>query len=435
MKPAVLALLMGLFASIAAAQGAPAPAPPEPLYPFIVVDSPPRFFTMRQVNQDFLSGYRLFARETNARLKPAVSFIVQGAASVLLLKTMTHEEGHQAILTGEGIESHSRDFLFMERAGYVDGVTDAALKNLRDTKFPTFIRLHTAGFESDYMLATREETLLSFEAERYDNLVVDYVLRKSALLIYFTEGLFKRNTDGPEEADELERDIVGNDLYGVIRHLFRPTMEYRRYTRLEDLTGEERQYLERVQWRTFLNLANANLIGIRNVRVSERLKVNVGLGHCMGPFGDFIDQKFWLDYRQKWHVSLYAREFENRDHWFFGAGGGIDQYPLARGLRITAMAHYWNQPVDLSFNTGIGKSGGAVDISGSYELVRRPRSALKSLSLDAGVVGKTAGFLPEEIALDGHVGVRFGLSVSLAPASQSRSEHARPLSGAGIGGV
>ena len=416
MNVAAVTLTMLLYASTVFAQaspGLPGAGQPDRTYPFIILDSPPHYFTMRQMNQDYLSGFRLFARAANAHLKPVVSFIVQGTASVLLLKTFTHEEGHQAILTGEGIESHSRDFLFMPRAGYVDGVTDEVLKNLRDTRFPTFIRLHTAGFESDYMLATREEALLSFDAENFDNLAVDYYLRKAGLILYFTEGLFKRNTDGSEEADELQRDVVGNDLYGVIRHLYRPTMEYHRYTRFEDLTAEEHLYLDRVQWRTLLNLANANLIGIANFKLSDNLKANFGLGHCMGPFGDFIDEKVWLDYRQKWNVSVYLREFENRDHWFFGAGGGISEYPLLRGLRVSAMVHYWSQPVGLSFNASTGKSGGAVDITGSYRVMSRQRSWLKSVSLDAGMVAKTAGFLPEETALDGHVGFRFGLSLTL----------------------
>jgi len=405
--------MMLLGASAAFAQDGPGPGERERDYPFIIIDSPPRLFTMRQVDQDYLSGYRLLARATNTHMKPADSFLVQGISCLFLLKTMTHEEGHRAILTGEGIESVSHPFFFSERAGYVDGVTDQALKNLRDTKFPTFVRLHTAGFESDYMLATREEALLSFEDERYKNLMVDYLFRKAALLIYFTEGIFKRDSDGPEEANELQRDIVGNDLYGVIRHLFRPTMEYRRYTRYSDLTDEEHQYLRRVQWRTFLNLANANVIGIRNFRLAGNVKANFGLGHCMGPFGDFVDQKIWLAYRQKLNVSLYLREFENRDHWFFGAGGGIDRYPLTRRLSVSAVVHYWRQPLNLSFNAVTGKSGGAVDVSGSYRLMVRQKSSLKYLSLDMGLIGKSAGFLPEETALDRHVGLRFGLSFGL----------------------
>src|SRR5438552_11761351 len=119
-----------LWASTAFAQDAPRPSTPERTYPFVIVDSLPRFFTMRQVDQDYLSGFRLFARESNTHMKPVVSFLVQGMASALMLDTMTHEEGHRAILTGEGIASAARSFLFMKRAGYVDGVTDAVLKNL-----------------------------------------------------------------------------------------------------------------------------------------------------------------------------------------------------------------------------------------------------------------------------------------------------------------
>jgi hypothetical protein len=413
MKRLAFSLLMLLSATAAHAQNDPESDASVKAYPFIIVDSPAHPFTMRQTDQDYLSGYRLFADSINKNLNPVAGYLIQGASCLFLLKTMTHEEGHRSVLRGEGISSGTRPFLFENRGGYVDGVTDLKLKNLRDTKFPTFARLHTAGFESDYMLATREETLLAFEDESYRNLVIEYLFRKAALIIYFTEGIFRRDTDGPEEADELKRDIVGNDLYGVIRHLYRPTMEFRRYTRYDDLTDEEHRYLQRIQWRTFLNLANANVIGIRNFRFTPNLKANFGFGHCMGPFGDFIDEKVWLDYRKKLKVNAYLREFENRDSWFFGMGAGINEYPLARRLSVSATAHYWKQPLNLGFNTSTGKSGGALDMSGSYKFFVRHESCLKYLSMDAGLIYKTAGFLPEESALGNHFGLRLGLRFGL----------------------
>ena len=404
---------MFFSASVVAAQNDPNSAELERTFPFIIVDSPAHPFTMRQLDQDYLSGYRLFADAANQKLKPAYSYLIQGVSCLFLLKTLTHEEGHRAVLRSEGISSGTRPFFLENRGGYVDGVTDWTLQNLRDTKFPTFIRLHTAGFESDYMLTTREETLLSFEDESYKNLVVEYLFRKAALIVYFTEGIFKRDTDGPEETDELKRDIVGNDLYGVIRHLYRPTMAFRRYTRYNDLTDEEHRYLQRVQWRTFLNLANANLIGKRNFQLTNNLKGNIGLGHCMGPFGDFIDEKLWLSYRQKLRLNAYIRQFENRDHWFLGAGAGINEYPLSRRVTISASAHYWKQPLGLSFNSGPGKIGGAVDISGSYKLLIKQKSCLRYLSADIGIISKTSGYLPEEAALDKKLGFRLGLSLGL----------------------
>jgi hypothetical protein len=407
---AVLILLTVASVTTMAAQGVPGTGESEKTYPFILRDSPARLFTIRQVDENSLSGFRLFSDVLNRNLSPVLSTVIQGAFGLLFFKTMTHEEGHRSILVGEDIGAVSHPFPFSERSGYVDGVTDAVLQNLRDTKFPTFIRLHTAGFESDYMLATREETLMSLGDESYRNLVVEYLLRKVAIVKYLTEGLFKHDTDGPEEADELRRDIVGNDLYSVIRHLFRPTMAYTRYTRYADLTDQERHYLLRVEGRTFLNLANANIIGVSNVRLSDDLRGNIGLGHCMGPFGDFIDEKLWLAYQNRVKVNAYLREFQNLDRWFFGAGLGLIDYPVAKRVAVSAMVHYWNQPVGLSFTEHAGRRGGAVDVTGRYKLLLRPDSQFRSLSLDLGLIYKSAGFLPEETALGEHFGVRFGLS-------------------------
>ena len=407
---AVLLLAIASTAALAA-QDTPGAGESEKSYPFILRDSPARLFTMRQFDQDYLSGFRLFSDMLNKNLSPALSYVIQGAFGILFFHTMTHEEGHRSILVGEDIGSVSHPFPFAERSGYVDGVTDAILQNLRDTKFPTFIRLHTAGFESDYMLATREETLMSLGDDSYRVLVVDYLLRKFALVRYFTEGIFRHDTDGPEETNELQRDIVGNDLYGVIRHLFRPAMAYTRYTRYADLTDQELGYLHRVEVRTFLNLANANIIGMGNFRLSDDLRVNVGLGHCMGPFGDFIDEKIWLVYKGKVKLNAYLREFENLDHWFFGAGVGINDYPVAKHVDVSVMVHYWNQPLNLSFTEQNGRSGGAVDVTGRYKLFLRPDSRLKYLSFDVNLIYKSAGFLPEEIALGEHFGVGFGVSL------------------------
>src|SRR5512138_1837791 len=315
-KRSLLLILALAWAAPLAGQDGPGASAKPREYPFILRDDPARLFTMRQLDQDFLSGYRLFADLVGKNFSPAVSAVIQGVFDYAFFKTLTHEEAHRSILVGLDIGAVSHPFPFEKRSGYVDGVTDAVLQNLRDTRFPTFIRLHTAGFESDYMVATREEALMSFGDDRPGNLLVEYLLRKVSIVRYFTEGLFHHDTDGPEEANELERDVVGNDLYGAIRHLFRPAMPYTRYTRLADLTGEERGYLRRVEWRTFLNLVNANVIGVSGFRLSPDLRVNIGLGHCLGPFGDFIDEKVWVAYRERIKISAYLREFQNLDRWF-----------------------------------------------------------------------------------------------------------------------
>ena len=92
-------------------------------------------------------------------------------------------------------------------------------------------------------------------------------------------------------------------------------------------------------------------------------------------------------------------------------GLGINDYPVSERLEVSAMAHYWNQPVDLSFTEQNGRSGGAIDVTGRYKLFLGHNSWLRTLSLDLGLIYKSFGFLPEEIAMGEHFGFRVGLSL------------------------
>jgi hypothetical protein len=258
-------------------------------YPFILEDSPPRLFTMRQFNVDFLSGYRLTSTMLRKNFKPWLSFATQAAVELFFFGPLTHEEGHRSILVQQNIGSISQPFFLSKRGGYIEGVTDATLEKLRNTNFPVFVRLYTAGLESDYLLTHREESLLAFNEDTYKTLRIDYIFRKVLMMHYYLIVFIKYDVDGKEETNELKRDIVGNDVYGQARHLFRPDMTFSRYTQYKDLTGEEINYVKKMGYRSLFNLVNLNLIGISNVGITENLRMNVGMGHALCPFGDFTD--------------------------------------------------------------------------------------------------------------------------------------------------
>ena len=383
------------------------------IYPFIIQDSPSQLFTIRQIDEDYLSGYRLCSGLLENKFSPAVKYAIQALSGFLFFIPATHEEAHRAILSSKNIGSSSRPFFFSERRGYVDGVSDATLKNLRDTDFPVYSRLHSAGLESDYMLTRREETLLTFEQEKYGNLAVEYLLRKAMILQYYLMGFFRLDVDGPEEADEQLRDIVGNDIYGNIRHLFRPAMTFQRYTRYADLTSEEVGYLHKMGYRSLLNLVNLNIIGIPNLRLSAETRMNIGLGHIMCPFGDYIDENIWFQYRKKLLLETYFREFQNRGKWFLAGGAGVNDFPLTGNFIASIHVHLWNQPENLGFNDVTGKFGGAVEWVGRYFFLSKKEHWKNAISLDLGLIYKTAGFLPEEIDMQEHFGIRFGTSIVL----------------------
>ncbi|MBN2699449.1 MAG: hypothetical protein JXR52_11550 [Bacteroidales bacterium] len=368
---------------------------------------------MRQVNQDYLSGYRLLARGLYAAFENDywADLVLVGVHSFFLMP-LTHEEGHRSVLTVQNIGSVSQPYFNKDGAAYVKGVTDQTLQELRDNNLPVYIRLHSAGLESDYMLTRRVESIGSFGLDAFQNVKWEYWLRKLAILQYYVSGLFRFEVDIEEEENELDRDIVGYDTYGAARHLYRPGMEFYRYTRYDELTGEEQKFVRRAGYRSLLNLLNPLIIGKTNFKITSDLMFNAGMGYTMAPFGDFIDENIWIKYRDL-NLQLYARQFQNRDSWFPGFGVCVTDLQLHNRVFATISGHFWNQPDDFNFNTGDSFNGGAIDIDVRFFFLNNRNAWLDGLSLDLGLIYKTAGFLPEEVNLDKHFGIRIGSTIRL----------------------
>ncbi len=377
-------------------------------YAFIMADSPGRLSSMRQSDQNYLSIYRMSARLLNDIVGLKTSALVQAIAGIITYP-ITHEEGHRAILTHEGVGSTSQPFFDLRGVAYVNGVTDQALINLRDAKLPVFIRLHTAGVESDYALAVRENSLMSWGMESLDVLWIEYFFRKTMTVSYYASGLLKSDAGIKEESDELKRDIVGHDIYGAIRHLHRPGMEYYRYTDYGDLTSEERRFANRVGWRSLLNLIDPMLLHKAGFTLGNGNRVNFMAGYGMAPFGDYIDEHFWFA-SKKIHMHAYLRQYENRSTWFPAMGADFANIRLAGNLYADLALHGWMQPEKLDFRTSSAAAGGAVDVSCKYRFMSGRRKGA-GISVNAGIVAKTSGFLQEEAALDEHVGFNIGASL------------------------
>ncbi len=382
-------------------------------YPVVIMDSPAQLFTMRQVNESYVSGYRLLARGLYAVTPDEkLADLIQVGVQSLFLLPLTHEEGHRSILTVNHIGSISQPYFNKDGAAYVNGVTDQTLKTLRDTDLPSFIRLHAAGLESDYMLTRRIETLASFGEDTFDHYKWEYWLRKASILQYYTMALIHYDIDIEEEDDERERDIVGHDIYGAARHLHRPAIDFYRYTRYDDLTKEEKDYVDRLAYRSFLNVLNPLVFGKTHFKLTPSTQINAGLGYTMAPFGDFIDETVWLKH-QNLQLKIYARQFQNKENWFPGVGIGLSDFPLLNSLSISIAGHLWQQPEQFDFTTAESFWGGAIDTRVQYFFKSKENLMLDAVSIDVGLLYKTKGFLPEELYLDEHFGIRLGTTIRL----------------------
>lgn len=378
-------------------------------YSFLLMDSPARLFSMRQFDESSLSIYRLGIGNLNKVVSQKASVLIQVCISGLFFVPLTHEEGHRSVLTHQEIGSISKPYFNKNLAAYVTGVSDNDLINLRNNNLPIYIRLHTAGLESDYAMLQREATLLNFQKESLDVLWIEYVLRKTSLVAYYAMGLFKSKFDLKEETNDLKRDIVGHDIYGAIRHLHRPDMEFHRYTDYKDLTNEEKKFAKRVGWRSLLNLIDPLLIGKTGFALSNGSTINFALGYGMAPFGDYIDEHIWIR-TQKIKAHIYLREFENKNTWFPAIGVNIPGIELLPNLFTDLGVHGWKQPQNMEFTQNKGKWGGAIEILAKYRF-SFCGSSVKGISANIGATFKTEGFLLEEMNLDKHIGLRLGTSL------------------------
>lgn len=187
-------------------------------------------------------------------------------------------------------------------------------------------------------------------------------------------------------------------------------MEFHRYTNYEDLTDEEKQFGKRVGWRSLINLIDPIFFHKNGFNFKNGHKFNFACGYGMTPFGDFIDQHFWLKTKCV-NTHLYVREYQNRHTWFPEVGIEFGNIKIFKNLVANTKLYAWQQPHNLDFNTTKGDFGGAIDVLMKYKFYFPQKNT--AISLNLGAVAKTEGYLLEEMALNEHVGVRFGAGLWL----------------------
>ncbi len=136
---------------------------------FYIYDGSLDYIPMHQIIENYSGFYSVFNdiyfnsfSFNNEPVHDALIILPNFLVSYLVFTPFTHEEAHRSILTNKGIASISQPLCNDKGAAYVKGVSDFTLKNLRDTDFPSFIRLHTSGIESDYILMQKDFEKLVF---------------------------------------------------------------------------------------------------------------------------------------------------------------------------------------------------------------------------------------------------------------------------------
>ena len=352
---------------------------------------------------------------------------------------MTHEEGHRSILTAQKIGSISQPFYNLHGAAYVKGVTNQTLIDFRDSDRPSFVRMYTAGMESDYMMARREEMLAAFELDTPSVLYPDFFYRCLMVMNYHMSSTINydaENIDGPlgdffkwmekltildEEENEFFRDICGFDIFGATRALFQDDYEFKRYVQYSDLTEEEKTFVvKRVAYRSFLNLFAPFLFLQPNFKIGSNVLLTGSVGYTMAPFGDFIDENIYFKYRTSsmgdLNFHFYARQAENYKTWYPAFGLSLIEFSPFDWLALSAAAHIWWQPIELSFYATDSFFGGAGEVTAKFILPQRlfptgKPDFLNGVGFVVSMLAKSDGFMPEIEQHGNHFRMSVGLEI------------------------
>lgn len=354
-------------------------------YGFTVIDYTQRSYTMRQFNQNYLSTYSAFTRVLNTSVSKKWRFplvVFNFLLPSFYLIPYTHEEGHRSVLTALNIGSVSSP-VFSNGVAKVTGVSDETLMRLRDNDLPQYIRLHTAGLESDFSLLQMEEELLMFHKEKLRNIYGEYYVRKLGVVSYMVySGLNINKQVHQEERNENDRDIVCDDVFGAVRHLHRPDMPFQRYTSYQELNENEKTYLKKVAYLSFLNLLSPLIIGKTTLAINPRLNLGFGAGYVLAPFGDMIEENVYIQKNQNVNIRAFLRQFGNNQRYYLGGGLSLVDYLWKNRLMMNATAQCWNQPKNFDFNTNEGKMGASLECKMGFLIPTKKSSPFHWFSLD-----------------------------------------------------
>ena len=381
-------------------------------YPFLVADSYNSTMTMKMASQNANSTARVLWGYVNSisnkKDSEWMGLIFFGLETIFY--PFSHEEGHRSVLSYENIGSVADAFPNLSGLAIVRGVSDSMLIQLRANKLPTYIRLHTGGLESDYMRLMELRKIAAFDEDLPLNTLHDRMLTTSAIAGYYFLSIFPQiQPHIVKSKNQLENDIVGHDVYGAIKNLFRPNIPFYRYTYYENLTGVEKKYLNKV---AFMSLANIVGPTYLKLKASNGTVVSLGLGYTMVPFGSMLEGTIYVhDKESDFDWGHTIRDYENNSGNFgLGLGFFIRNWKVSPNFRLDAEGEFFRQPLNLDFNTYEFFYGGSADLLASYDL--RQKYKLPFL-VNLGVRVKTDGFVLGEPSLKSGIFFRAGCTLVL----------------------
>jgi hypothetical protein len=340
------------------------------------------------------------------------------------------QEYTRSILSRFGINSRNSMYdLFNVTPG--SGVTDAQLERFKAESPHDMIRMYEAGTEgytlcSDHILRNKffydVDDLSNYTAliaSVFGIIVPNAMLLNanavgSAVIDMSTNVLY--DYDGGEES----RLLYGNSSINWVYDLFRPDEPYSargihpsgngiaRYITWEQLSDDERQYLTKQVYLSFLNLSSPLLAGVNAFPLAKTgFEWNIAIYHYRTSFGSDVPVQIFLK-KAPFNMLFTWHSYQNYHNYFPAIEAELFEFPLQFtpkfGLLLSPRVMIGVQPRDQEFKTKevdfFGLLGARVDFVIDKHILP---------FIDFSV--KTAGWVAGNEYLNAHAGVTLGVSM------------------------
>jgi hypothetical protein len=342
----------------------------------------------------------------------------------------TQREFTRSILSRFAIKSINGDY-DISNPTQVTGVTDAQLERFKAENPQDMIRMDEAESEtyflfSDLML----RNVFFYDLNNLSNwtaLITTYLgasginaagVAAHLLGVDFIDDIIKADykNDGKEESRELYSISSINWVYD----LFRPGESYSgrgthpsgsgvaRYITWAQLNDDERQYLVKQGWLSFLNYFSPLYYGFNSFPLGKTgIEWNFALRHYLTPFGSDVPAQILLK-KAPFNMLFTYHSYQNYSNYFPAIEAELVEFPLQFtpkfGLLLSPRVLLGIQPKDQQFKTSDPEFLGLLGLRVDFGLSRH---VLPFVDFSA----KTGGWIAGDEYLESNVSFKAGVSL------------------------
>ncbi len=343
-----------------------------------------------------------------------------------------HEEWHRTVMGQYGINSYNEvyEMEFFSETISVSDVKDEDLSNLKKNHPHDFIRMHSAGLESQNQLnLVIEKDQFFHDTQTFDQFIlISNSINTSAYL--YTCASNESNSLTREILKDEGQNISGRDFTGLdcnawVYDLFRPDEPYadrgthpsgvgiNRYITYSMLDDEEKRFLRKQHYLSYLNFFDPFLFGKRgflynNNIINSPVLWNANLKHYLTPFGYSIDAHLYLQTSNR-KVFFTLHNYNNKEHYFPGVSLELISLPQHFGQLFTENTFgisVWNQPKDFSFTSTEAQWGGRMSVYSEQHWNSKFHTFIE-LSI------KSKGWYAGELYLNENENFMFGVNIPM----------------------